>query len=136
MEKFDADAVGAEIRAAFEAYEAALGANDVEALASAFWEDPQVVRLGPDGGLYGHDRISAFRKGRETGDLTREISEVRIIAFGKLVSEGKTTWDRDLQLRVIHQPVGVVRALIAIFLLLFLFGASMGTLTEQALRHS
>ena len=61
---------------------------------------------------------------------------VRIIAFGKLVSEGKTTWDRDLQLRVIHQPVGVVRALIAIFLLLFLFGASMGTLTEQALRHS
>lgn len=82
MEKFDADAVAAEIRAAFEAYEAALGANDVEALASAFWEDPQVVRLGPDGGLYGHDRISAFRKGRDTGDLTREISEVRIMAFG------------------------------------------------------
>lgn len=82
MAEFDAGAIEAEIRAAFEAYEAALGANDVEALASAFWADPQVVRLGPDGGLYGHEQISAFRKGRDTGDLARELTDVRIMAFG------------------------------------------------------
>ncbi len=82
MAKFDAHAVESEIRAAFEAYEAALAENDVDTLASAFWEDPNVVRLGPDGGLYGHDRITAFRKDRDTGDLTRELSEVRIMVFG------------------------------------------------------
>ncbi len=72
------ETVAAEIRERFDAYERALVANDVEALIAFFWEDPRAVRLAPGGGLYGHDRIAAFRRGRETGDLKRRLSEVRI----------------------------------------------------------
>lgn len=43
---FDADAVEAEVRAAFEAYERALIANDVAATDAAFWDDERVVRFG------------------------------------------------------------------------------------------
>ncbi|MBF9033132.1 DUF3225 domain-containing protein [Rhodobacterales bacterium HKCCE2091] len=78
MAEFDAAAVEAEIRAEFEAYEAALGSNDVAALAAFFWEDPRAVRLGPGGGLYGHDRIAAFRKARDVTDIARVLSEVRV----------------------------------------------------------
>jgi len=78
---FHEAAVAAEIRERFEAYEAALGANDVDALAAFFWEDPRAVRLGPDGGLYGHEQIAAFRRARDVSDIARELSEVRIVAL-------------------------------------------------------
>ncbi|WP_353475361.1 DUF3225 domain-containing protein [Salipiger sp. H15] len=81
MEEFDRASVEAEIRAEFEAYEAALGANDVERLTGFFWEDPRAARLSPGGGLYGHDQIAGFRKARDVSDIARELSEVRITAF-------------------------------------------------------
>lgn len=81
MEDFDRASVEAEIRAEFEAYEAALGANDVERLTGFFWEDPRAVRLAPGGGLYGHAEIASFRKGRDVTDIARDLSEVRITAF-------------------------------------------------------
>ncbi|WP_417720086.1 AtzH-like domain-containing protein [Salipiger sp.] len=82
MTEFDSGAVEAEIRAQFDAYEAALHGNDVERLAAFFWEDRRAVRLGPDGGLYGHDRITAFRRGRDVTDIERDLHEVRILALG------------------------------------------------------
>ena len=66
---FDEAAVAAEIRAAFDAYEAALAANDVAALAGFFWEDPRAVRMMTEGGLYGIDgdrRRSAVAATRPT----------------------------------------------------------------------
>ena len=53
--EFDAEAVEAEVRAAFDGYEAALGANDVDALTGYFWDSPKAVRLMTEGGLYGID---------------------------------------------------------------------------------
>ncbi|MEM1130477.1 MAG: AtzH-like domain-containing protein [Pseudomonadota bacterium] len=82
MAAFDEAAVAAEIRAEFDAYEAALTSNDVAALAGFFWEDPRVVRLGSDGGLYGHDQIVGFRKGRDVSDIARDLSEIRILVLG------------------------------------------------------
>ena len=69
MDGFDRNGVAAEIRAAFDAYEAALVGNDVAALTGFFWEDPRAVRMMTEGGLYGFEAISAFRRGRDPADL-------------------------------------------------------------------
>lgn len=77
----DAD-VRAEVRAAFDAYEAALMANDVDALNAFFWRDPRTVRFGPGDARYGHDAIAAFRSGRDTTDLARSLERVHVTSFG------------------------------------------------------
>lgn len=59
-----------------------------------------------------------------------------ILGFSKLISEGRTTWDRDLKLRVIHGPVGLGRGIIVLLMIMFLFGSSMGQITQQAMRVS
>ena len=81
MDEDERAVAATEIRAAFDAYEAALAANDVAALSGFFWEDPRAVRLGPGGGLYGHAAIAAFRRGRDVSDIAREITEVRIVVL-------------------------------------------------------
>ncbi|MEM8569560.1 MAG: AtzH-like domain-containing protein [Pseudomonadota bacterium] len=78
---FDAGQVEAEILAAFRTYEAALGANDTDILAELFWDDPRVARMTAEGGLYGPGEIAAFRKGRDTADLGRTLSEIRVVAL-------------------------------------------------------
>lgn len=79
----DVPDVVAEIRAAFDAYEAALLANDVAALSGFFWRDPRASRLGADGGLYGWQAIAGFRKGRNVSDVTRDLLRIDIHAFGR-----------------------------------------------------
>jgi len=81
MGDFDEAAVAAEIRAAFDAYEAALTANDVAALTGFFWADPRAARLASDGGLYGYEAIAAFRRGRDASDLARELLRVDVLAL-------------------------------------------------------
>lgn len=78
----DADGVAGEIRAAFDAYEAALVGNDVEALIGFFWDDPRATRLMTEGGLYGIEEIANFRKNRPTEDLARELTRVDVVALG------------------------------------------------------
>lgn len=78
---FDEAAVVAEIRAAFEAYEAALQANDVPALIAFFWQDARAVRMTTDSGLYGIEAITAFRRGRDAEDIARELLRVEIVAL-------------------------------------------------------
>jgi ketosteroid isomerase-like protein len=75
------DKTAREIRAAFDAYEAALMSNDVEALSGFFWRDPQAVRLSADGGLYGYDEISAFRAKRDVSDIARDLLRVEILVL-------------------------------------------------------
>jgi ketosteroid isomerase-like protein len=81
MGDFDEAAVAAEIRAEFDAYEAALQANDVAALSGFFWQDPRAVRLSGDGALYGYDEIAAFRRGRDTSDVARELLRIDVVAL-------------------------------------------------------
>ena len=66
--EFDTAAVEAEVRAAFDGYEAALGANDVAALTGYFWQSPRAVRLMTEGGL-------------DVSDIARELTRVDIVAL-------------------------------------------------------
>ncbi len=56
--------VVADVRAAFERYEAALNANDVDGLDELFWRSELTLRYGLGENLYGHKAITAFRSAR------------------------------------------------------------------------
>ena len=75
--------VAAEVRAAFERYEAALNANDIAVLDAAFWDSPHTVRYGLGENLYGREEILAFRKGRPPVDLRRKLLRTSITTYGR-----------------------------------------------------
>lgn len=57
-----------------------------------------------------------------------------IWSFVRLMGEGKTAWDTQCGTRVLHEPVGFGRGLLAIVLIFFLMGSSLGGIVEQATR--
>lgn len=72
-----------EVRAAVDAYEAALMANDVEALDGFFRDAPETVRYGVAENLYGFAAIAAFRIGRAGGSPPRERLRTEVTTFGR-----------------------------------------------------
>ena len=72
----------AEVRDAFEAYEAALVANDVEAMDAWFWENERVVRYGLAERQYGHAAIAAWRASATPVPADRTVGPVVVTAFG------------------------------------------------------
>ena len=84
----------AEVRAAFEAYEAALMANDLEALDGLFWADGRTVRYGPGQNLYGIEQIRAFRAGRVGGSPQRTLANTVITSFGRDFATANTEFQR------------------------------------------
>jgi Asp-tRNA(Asn)/Glu-tRNA(Gln) amidotransferase A subunit family amidase len=62
---------------ALDAYEAALAANDLDALDAAFVDAPGTMRGDDRGLLVGHDAISAFR-GARGGVLARSLTRVEV----------------------------------------------------------
>jgi ketosteroid isomerase-like protein len=84
----------AEAREAFEAYEAALMANDLEALDALFWPDPRTVRYGPGQNLYGIEQIRAFRAGRVGGSPQRTLANTVITTFGRDLATANTEFQR------------------------------------------
>jgi ketosteroid isomerase-like protein len=75
--------VVAEVQDAFDAYEAALMNNDVEALDALFWQSALTVRIGPGQNLYGIEAIRAFRQNRIGGSPQRKLLRVAITTFGR-----------------------------------------------------
>lgn len=75
-------AVIAAVTAAFEAYEAALIANDVAALQAFFWDSPHAVRFGVNEQLYGAAEISAFRQNRVINFSERRGLRRSVTALG------------------------------------------------------
>jgi hypothetical protein len=77
--------VAAELAAAFEAYEAALVANDIAALNAMFWNDGLTTRYGTraDERQFGHAEIARFRIGRGPVDQRRTLQHQRITTFGR-----------------------------------------------------
>ena len=71
----------AEVRAAFDAYEAALMADDVAAMDQLFHDAPTTVRYGVGEVLYGIEEIREFRKGRG-GSPQRRLGRGEITAYG------------------------------------------------------
>lgn len=74
--------VVAEVRRAFDAYEAALMANDTHTLDALFWDHPAVLRYGVAEVLKGKAEIAAFRRGRAVTDLARDLTDVVITTYG------------------------------------------------------
>lgn len=56
-----------------DAYEQALGTNDLEKLDSFFYDGPEVVRYGMGENLYGAEQIAAFRRARQGGSPPRTV---------------------------------------------------------------
>ena len=74
--------VVAEVRAAFDRYEAALVGNDVTVLDELFWRDKATLRYGATENLYGYDAIAGFRAARSPAGLARTLTRIVITTFG------------------------------------------------------
>lgn len=84
----------AEVRAAFDAYEAALMADDVAAMDQLFHDAPTTVRYGVGEVLYGIEEIREFRKGRG-GSPQRRLGRVEITAYGPDFATADAEFFRD-----------------------------------------
>jgi hypothetical protein len=80
--QIDLPEVAAEVKAAFDRYEKALGENDVATLNSVFREDVRTIRYGGAENLYGYAEIEAFRVAR-TSPGTRTLSKTVITTYGR-----------------------------------------------------
>jgi hypothetical protein len=72
----------AEVRGAFERYEAALVGNDVAVLDGLFWNSGFTLRYGGAENLYGYAAIAAFRAARPAVNLARTVTRTVITTFG------------------------------------------------------
>jgi hypothetical protein len=91
----DLPAVVAEVKAAFDAYERALVANDVEALDAMFRNDPRTIRFGGTENLFGYDEIKAFRAARSPLGLARTLSSTTITTYGRNLAVASTLFRRS-----------------------------------------
>lgn len=71
----------AEVSAAFERYETALVANDLDVLDELFWGDRRAVRVGIEGRQDGFAAISAFRRAQPRQTPPRQLKETVIVTF-------------------------------------------------------
>lgn len=88
----DNPAVVAEVTAAFERYEHALVANDLDALDGFIWSDPRVVRVGVDDRQDGFDAVSAFRRAQSRQTPPRCLLDTVVVTFGDSVAVVTTTF--------------------------------------------
>ncbi|AQT03803.1 DUF4440 domain-containing protein [Acetobacter persici] len=80
---FNAPALVAEITALSDAYEKALGENDLTALDAFFYEGGETVRYGVGENLYGAEEIAAFRRARSGGSPPRRVLRRAITTWGE-----------------------------------------------------
>jgi hypothetical protein len=92
--EIDLPDVLAEVTAAFDRYERALGDNDVATLDALFRADPRTIRYGGGENLYGHAAISAFRGARSPVGLARTISKTVITTYGRDFAVASTLFHR------------------------------------------
>ena len=81
--KTDNPSVIAEITAILDRYDRAIAINDLDALDEMFWRSDKTLRYGPNGSLYGHAAISAFRRGRNITGIERTRRRTVITTFGE-----------------------------------------------------
>jgi len=89
----DLPEVVAEVTAAFDRYEKALGDNDVAALNAAFRTDPRTIRYGGTENLYGYAEIESFRVARIPPG-PRTISKTVISTYGRDHAVASTLFHR------------------------------------------
>ncbi len=84
----------AELTAALQRYEVALVTNDVDTLTELFWDSAHTIRYGGRENLYGAAEIAAFRQGRGTGDLNRDLARTVVTTFGEDFGTASTLFRR------------------------------------------
>ncbi|MEK9971337.1 MAG: oxalurate catabolism protein HpxZ, partial [Ferrovibrio sp.] len=84
----------AEVTAAFMRYEKALTGNDVEVLDELFHNSALTMRYGVTENLHSYDEIKAFRAGRPSAGLEREIYNTRITTYGRDFATANTEFKR------------------------------------------
>ncbi|WNZ25736.1 oxalurate catabolism protein HpxZ [Leptolyngbya sp. NK1-12] len=97
MPEINLPAVVAEVKSAFERYEAALVSNDVAVLDELFWSSPHTVRYGAAENLYGYEAIAAFRSARSPAGLARTLSHTIITTYGTDFATVNTEFQRSGQ---------------------------------------
>ena len=90
----DLPEVVAEVRAAFDRYEKALGDNDVATLDAIFWKNRRTIHYGGTENLYGYAEIAAFRAARSPAGLARTISRTVISTYGRDFAVASTLFHR------------------------------------------
>lgn len=93
--EIDIPSVKAEVEAAFAGYEAALGANDVDALQAYFWNSDKTIRYGIGENLHGSAEIGAFRAARSPVGLARTIERTVITTYGRDFATASTLFRRE-----------------------------------------
>lgn len=91
----DIPEIVAEVTAAFQRYETALVTNDVAVLDELFWNDPRTIRYGATEILHGYAEIMAFRAGRPSVGLERELVRTVITTHGRDFATANTTFARN-----------------------------------------
>ncbi len=74
--------VVAEVRAAFEQYEAALKAHDLATLDAYFWDDPRVLRYGTAELAQGAEAVRRSRRAMTPVHPQRKLQNTLITTFG------------------------------------------------------
>ncbi|MEO1144944.1 MAG: oxalurate catabolism protein HpxZ [Cyanobacteria bacterium J06638_22] len=87
----------AEVKMAFERYEAALVSNDVATLDALFWDSPHTIRYGVTENLYGYAAIAKFRAGRSPKNLARTLQNTVITTYGSDFATANTEFQRPGQ---------------------------------------
>jgi hypothetical protein len=101
--------VVAEVTAAFRRYEAALTGNDVAVLDELFLDSPLTMRYGVTENLHSYDEIKAFRAGRPSAGLEREIYNTRITTYGRDFATANTEFRRTNSSRTGRQSQTWIR---------------------------
>ena len=73
----------AEVRAAFDRYNAAIDKKDVAVLNELFWKSETTVRFGYSEHLFGHGAIVEFRGTKWLGGPKRHMTSVIITTVGQ-----------------------------------------------------
>src|SRR5580658_2624387 len=84
-----------ELRVLYPLYETALVENDIDTLMRMFWGAPEVMRFGVSENLYGIAELEAFRRGRPSSGLSRTVTRLDIVAFGKDVGSVTLEFERS-----------------------------------------
>jgi hypothetical protein len=95
MQDINLPDVVAEVTAAFNRYEVALNANDVDVLDELFWKNPLTIRYGIGEVLYGYAEIAAFRSARSPVGLARTTSRTVITTYGRDMATANTLFERE-----------------------------------------
>jgi hypothetical protein len=109
IEDINKPEIVAEVRQAFDGYNAAIERGDTQALNGYFWDSPHTVRFGPAEHLFGFEEISTFRSGTWKPGPPRVTERLAITVLGPDVaatsalfrgSNGKITRQSQVWARV------------------------------------